>query len=436
MKKIFFLIALLPLFAKGQILNVSGIADAPPGVITVTGTFTSFSTTTGTFSSAQTVTWTAVNLIDSVIWTTGTGMEISKDGTTWAPRLAYAQSGGSASGTLHARIAAATTPGTYISNIPGTSIKTGTANVPYSATVVGVPSMSVNTNSITTNGTSGTPGTSASFILTFANIVGSIALNSATPVEISIDGGSTYAFTQSVSSGSPLTVKARTAASASAQSVSQKIIASAASVTNDTVLATGTIISGVVLDSLPANVDTTLTQATGHFVNLTGDPAKTIKTGTGGISNTITITTISTANYNPFGGNCAFPTNGTGNYLAYAPNVAKEVWFCSNSSNLDAFNVSFPKFRIGGLLPGHHYTISFYSGYTFALNGNTEYRVNNGTTTFGPQTFQSLNYSGTGPGAVLTNVTCDVSGNLNIYFNAVTGQDISALAGFILQQTD
>lgn len=104
-------------------------------VINETGSLTAFTTTVGTASTAQTFTFTASNLLSNVTWTAGTGMEVSSNGTTYASTAVFTQSGGSASGTVSVRIAAATSVGSYSGNITGTATSATTSNVAFTATV-------------------------------------------------------------------------------------------------------------------------------------------------------------------------------------------------------------------------------------------------------------------------------------------------------------
>lgn len=120
--------------AQPQTVGLSGTVTSSP-IITPSGSLSAFSTTAGTPSALQTFTFTAANLSANVGWAAGTGMEVSSNGTVFGPSATFAQSGGSASGTVSVRIASATTAGTYNANIAGNSTGATTANVPYSATV-------------------------------------------------------------------------------------------------------------------------------------------------------------------------------------------------------------------------------------------------------------------------------------------------------------
>lgn len=114
---------------------LSGTVGTVP-TITPSGTLSAFSTSAGLASTAQTFTFTATNLTASVVWTAGTGMEVSSNGTTYGQTATFTQSGGSSSGTVSVRIAAATTSGSYSGVISGnTTGIPSPATVAYSATV-------------------------------------------------------------------------------------------------------------------------------------------------------------------------------------------------------------------------------------------------------------------------------------------------------------
>lgn len=422
--------------------DVTLIQDPPNGpsiVVSPPGTLNPFSTVVGNNSGDQTFSFTATHLTGSVVWTAGTGMQVSPDGLAWGPTATFTQSGGNSLGTVHNRIASATAIGVYNGFV--TSASAGVSSPPqvaYNATVLGVPSLSLSPTTITgLNSTTGTAGTPQTTTATFANIVGNVTATPFTPIEISIDGGSTWsAAALTFSTGSPRAVQLRDAASASPGAVSGNLDFSASGVSTVHVGVTGTVSPIAVLDSGNFNMDTTLLVTTNNFTNLTGDPHFRVLSGTDAISG-VTLTTGPIANWNPFGGACAFPANGAGNYLPWAPNAAKEIWYSSNggASNFDQYNVGFPKWVLSNLMPGHHYTLTFYSAYTFALNGNTEYRVNNGTTTYGPAILQGLNYTGT-TGVSITGILSDGSGHANVYMNAASGQDIGSIGVIHYQRTD
>jgi hypothetical protein len=104
-------------YSSGVTASATTTASSTP-TITINGgnatTATAFSTTYGTASANQTFTIAGGNLTANITATAPTGFEVSSDGTTYGSTANFAQSGGSASGTLRVRLAAtAATTGSY-----------------------------------------------------------------------------------------------------------------------------------------------------------------------------------------------------------------------------------------------------------------------------------------------------------------------------------
>ena len=111
---------------------------ATPGTPTITiggnaanATATAFSTTYGSPSTAQTFTIAGTSLTANITATAPTGFEVSSDGSSYGSTATFTQSGGSASGTLHVRLAStAAANGTYNSqNITLASTGATTRNI-------------------------------------------------------------------------------------------------------------------------------------------------------------------------------------------------------------------------------------------------------------------------------------------------------------------
>ena len=99
-----------------QLETLPGGAAIP--TITGAATAATFTTTYGTASAAQTFPVSGANLTAGLVATAPTGLEVSSDGTTYGSTATFAQAGGSASGTLHVRLAAtAAVSGSYNSKI-------------------------------------------------------------------------------------------------------------------------------------------------------------------------------------------------------------------------------------------------------------------------------------------------------------------------------
>ena len=102
--------------------------------ITGAATATAFTTTYGTASTAQSFSISGSNLTANLVATAPTGFEVSNDGTTYASTATFTQTGGSASGMLRVRLAAAAgVSGTYnsqnivLSSTDATSVNIATA---------------------------------------------------------------------------------------------------------------------------------------------------------------------------------------------------------------------------------------------------------------------------------------------------------------------
>jgi subtilisin-like proprotein convertase family protein/endonuclease/exonuclease/phosphatase family metal-dependent hydrolase len=81
--------------------------------ILVAGTLAGVSTTYGEASGSSTVTVSGTNLTGSITATAPAGFEVSSDGASFGTTATFVQTGGSASGTLSVRLAAATAAGTF-----------------------------------------------------------------------------------------------------------------------------------------------------------------------------------------------------------------------------------------------------------------------------------------------------------------------------------
>lgn len=239
-----FLLALLGLSSFSQRnYDFSKIAAPPSGpTIIPSGSLTAFNTVQGTPSGDQMFTFTATNLTGSVTFTAGSGMEVSTNGSTWASTAVYSQSGGNASGTVHNRIAAATTVGNYNSNQVGTSAGATPVNVPYTATVTAqAVSLSVSPGTITNlNSTAGTAGASQSVIVTFANLIGNVNVVPFSPVEVSVDN-TNFSNSLSFSTGSPKTIYMRNASTATAGAVGGTVAVSTNGATTQNITVSGTV---------------------------------------------------------------------------------------------------------------------------------------------------------------------------------------------------
>lgn len=143
----------------------------PASTPTITGaaTATAFTTTYGTDSAAQTFSVSGSNLTANLVATAPAGFEVSPDGTTYGSTATFAQTSGSASGSLRIRLAAtAPVTGAYnsqnivLSSTGATSVNiataaSGNAVSAKSLTITGLTAQNKNWDGTTTASVTGTP---------------------------------------------------------------------------------------------------------------------------------------------------------------------------------------------------------------------------------------------------------------------------------------
>jgi hypothetical protein len=110
-------------YSSGAATNVTttGVPTLTIGGAT-NATATAFTNTYGTASTAQTFTIAGSNLTNNVTATAPTGFEVSTNGTSYASTTTFTQSGGSAGGTLHVRLATNATASTTAYNSQNISL--------------------------------------------------------------------------------------------------------------------------------------------------------------------------------------------------------------------------------------------------------------------------------------------------------------------------
>lgn len=124
---------------SGNDIVVNGaVTDYSSGspLIGVTGSTSPLSTYQGTASSSTSVDVSGSDLTADITATAPTGFEVSNDDTTWGSTTTFAQSGGSASGTLYVRLAATAAVGPHSENVVLTSTGATTVDVAVSGTVI------------------------------------------------------------------------------------------------------------------------------------------------------------------------------------------------------------------------------------------------------------------------------------------------------------
>ena len=223
-------------------------SSSSPSVTPSVSTLSAFSTTAGTASAAQTFTVTGANLSADVTVTAPTGFEVATNGTDFAGSKILTQSGGSASGTISVRIAAATAQGSPSGNVTLASTGATTANVAVSGTVAaaGAAAVSVTGGTLTTFSTvAGTASAAQSFTVSGQNLTSDITVRAPTGFEVSTDAAS-YAssktLTQVSGTVAATTISVRIAASTAAGTLaSANVTVAATDVTTANVAVSGTV---------------------------------------------------------------------------------------------------------------------------------------------------------------------------------------------------
>lgn len=441
MKKILFLLLLSPFLAQSQILRLNLIADtaAPAPSVIITGTYTSFTTVTGTPSGSQSVTFVGSNLLGSVTFTARTGMQVSSDNSSWGTTAVYTQSGGSNSGTVWARIASATSVGTYNDSIVATSSGLNpNPGVAYSATVTSVPSPSLTVTGSFTNftTTSGTPSAAQTVTVSGSNLVDDCLITWPTGFEGSLDG-STYSSTRTIThtggslSGQPVTVYTRLSNTATGSPSGNITFVSTSA--NPTKAVTGTVSAGGT--GVAWGFSLTAQTMPSGFTNVFGDPSTGLRTST---VNGITLSSTSTSNWYQTSGASASDASGTtgSTMLDFPDNVLLHGWWTFSSVNRLADSavqtMAKPNFTITGLTVGHSYTIKMVaciaSSFT-GLSSNNKYRI------VGASTYISALYNSKGNTSnevVFSGVQPDGTGTIKIYTFTESGQNMNLTSGIII----
>lgn len=143
MKRLLFFLLWLPFFGKGQYLNTSLVADAPPLFFTITGAWPAFTGVAGSpGTNGGSVLINGAGLSSNLVFdASGTGgvIEISLDSSAWGTSKTIVPSGGNIVNVkVYGRIASTASVGSYSSTVPGTSSPATPHSIPYTATVTGV----------------------------------------------------------------------------------------------------------------------------------------------------------------------------------------------------------------------------------------------------------------------------------------------------------
>ena len=180
--------------ASGQTASFSastGVLTLLTPTITGAATATAFTTTYGTFSTPQTFSVSGVGLTADLVATAPTGFEVSADGTTYGATATFAQSSGSASGSLRIRLTATAAVGNYNDlNIVLSSTGLTSVNITTAASGNTVSTKGLTITGVTANNKSYDGTTSATLNTATANYSGLVNSES-----FSVSGTPTATFT-------------------------------------------------------------------------------------------------------------------------------------------------------------------------------------------------------------------------------------------------
>jgi hypothetical protein len=166
------------------------------------------------------------------------------------------------------------------------------------------------------------------------------------------------------------------------------------------------------------------------WTNIAGDPSTAVRTGTA--SSGITITSVATGNWAPFG-NSAYDAGGATGGTFFPAAVMLNHWF-QYSSYYAAYNALLPQLIIGGLNIDSVYTVKMTG--SFAVNVPVTYNLNPiRYTVAGATLYGYIDVNGnlnTASGAVFQNIAPDSSGKIKIYVNTYDGSNVASICGIQL----
>jgi len=435
MKKILFILYLLPVLGYSQIIRPTpNIIEPNPGPFIHFGsTLSPFNTNAGTASTAQSFLYSTGQLSTDVVWTAGSGMEIclTQNGT-YVTSLTATGTATAGTYTLWVRVAASTTAGSYSGNISGVSSPAPTANMPYSATVNAVPTLSVSPSTLSGfTSTAGNLGGSQSYSLTGSALTGTITVTPPSGYKVSKDN-STFATSTTVTPASGAinqTIYVALSDANTAGNYSGNVSNAGGGATTKNVAVSGTTSAPVTTpDSVRIQFDTTSVDVAG-WLAMKGDPSKRVITasipGT-----TISVTSVSTASAN-WGSVCfsscfcTEPNNGytTGQTLPYSGStgVMAECWY-----NFNAYQTTNPQIIVSGLNPAFTYDVEVSSALAFAYNSCGQYNVQGAAL----QANSGIcAYQNTTNKVKWTSIAPDASGNFSFFFgHNASGEQMAALS--------
>lgn len=448
MKKLLFILLVIPHLVHAQHLVLSQIADPAPIAITITGSFTAFTNITGSASASQSVRVDGTGLPNPINIPVPSGFEASPDNATWVTTsVSYTPSGGQVINQLFwMRVKSTTAVGPYSGNAVAASSPAANVNIPYSATVSPVPSLVISPTSRTVSGTAGTAGTFVTDTATFVGLGSSVAVTTSSPLEVSVDSGTNYG-TSKTMTHSPTVMRVRTAASATAGTGNDTVFLNATGVSTVKLPVAYTVAaSGSSSDTARFMMSLTSQTPPAGFVSFFGDPSTGVRTATNG-AGTITISTVSTANWGPTLSACASDNDGqTGSTVSGFPDniLLHQHYTYSGGSSGGTFadsatqGLGKPNYTVSGLNSSATYHVELTGNldntrFSGLAATNSYYALGAGTTaTIGtnPAGGNTLNLQGNKTQKIVwASITPNSSGQINFYLFTIHGQDINDCGG-------
>jgi len=159
------------------------------------------------------------------------------------------------------------------------------------------------------------------------------------------------------------------------------------------------------------------------WTNLHGSPNTSVLSATD--PSGISISSVSTANWNSYNGACSYNGNGspTAGFFANT-NVTVNNWYNYGDPAAN-YNSSKPQFQLSGLNTSSTYTIKLSGSNIFPFDTDPTAYTITGASTYSPISISTVNTGNNG--ATFTNITPDAGGHVNIFVNTVSGQSVAAM---------
>lgn len=418
-----------------------------PSESTSVSSLSGFVSNSGSVSPSQSFTLFGSGLTSNVVLTAPTNFEISTDNATFTATVTIVPSSGTIPGQLiYNRIKNSAPLGVVSGNV--TSSGGGVASNPsvaLSGTVANNTAVvTVSPGTLTgLNTTGGVSGTAQTLAVTFANITGSVTATAPnTSFEVSQDN-ITFAPSQSFSSGSPVTLYVRATSSAPAGAISGTMTVAAIGVTTQNVSLSGTVGAGS-KDSVKFAFSLTNHTVPSGYTKVFGDPSTGVRTASGGVLNSITISSVATNHWSALSGSSAYDIDGLlGSTVPGIPDsLLQRGWYMYSAvpgglqSDSATLGLSINQLLIGGLNPAATYTISWSASLDasrFGLVCQNKLRIQ-GITMYISPLLQESNNTSQPTTPQFTSVQPDASGNLKVYIFTEAASELAILAALTIKQ--